>query len=285
VNLSGEAEGVRTARVGFQIPGVVTGVRFREGDLVRQGDVLAELDPRELQFHAEIATAQRERAEDGLSRAALMHREGGLPENDFRDAETAVRMARAQEGLALKKVDDARLLSPFDGVVARRSIQPGEQVGPGVPVFTLVQVDPIWVSVGVPEAEIGRVFRGQELTVTVPALENQRFEGRLVVVGVAADPVSRTYNVKGEVRNPDRRLRPGMIVEARIQTSDEASVITVPADAVVPDIDGVTRVWVYHPDEGRVYSRRVTVGALVDQEVEILAGLTVGDQVVVVAEH
>lgn len=285
VDLSGEAQGLRTAQVGFQLPGVVTSVHFREGDVVRQGDVLAELDARELRLHADVATAQRERAEDELTRLELMYREGGLPESDYRGAETAARIARAQEGLALKKVEDARLLAPMGGVVARRGIEPGEQAGPGVPVFTLVQVDPLWVTVGVPEAEIGRISRGQSLIVTVPALDNATFNGRVVVVGVAADPVSRAYTVKGEVANPDRRLRPGMIVEARIETGQEVSAITVPPDAVVPDIDGVTRVWVFDPDEGRVYSRRVTVGPPLGQEVEIQSGLSEGERILIAGQH
>ncbi|HEX9710551.1 MAG TPA: efflux RND transporter periplasmic adaptor subunit, partial [Candidatus Thermoplasmatota archaeon] len=218
VALSGDVEGWSTAHVGFMVPGRVARVGPREGDAVGAGDLLAELEPRDYELNLEIAAAQRERAEDEHRRAVALLQQNGIAENDFHKAEIALRLARAQEEMAAKKLADTRVLAPFGGVVARRGVEPGEQAGPGMPVFTIVRVDPVQVRVGVPEAEIARVAVGQGATVTVPALGGLPLEGRVRLVGVAADPASRTYTVKVEVANPDRTLRPGMIAEVRIET-------------------------------------------------------------------
>lgn len=279
--LSGDVVGWRTVNVGFLVPGQVDSVGPSEGDEVRSGDLLAALDRTEYRLNVEMAEAQHERAEDEHTRAEAMFGENAIPENDYHKAITALRLARVQEDVARKKLADARLTAPMSGVVARRGIQPGEQAGPGVPVFTLVQVDRVQVQVGVPEAEIGRVAVGQRATLTVPALDDASFEGRVHVVGIAADPASRTYTTKIAVPNPRRILRPGMIAEVRVEGARRIQALTLPGEAIVRDVDGVTRVFVYFPDEERVHARRVVTGAAFGREIEVREGLT-GDELVVI---
>jgi membrane fusion protein (multidrug efflux system) len=210
--------------------------------------------------------------------------EDGIPENDFQKAQTAVRMARAQEAMAAKKLADARITSPMNGVVARRNIQPGEQAGPGFPVFTIVSIDLVQVRIGVPEAEIGAIAVGQRADITIPALD-AAFEGRVRLVGIAADPTSRTYTVKVQVPNADGRLRPGMIAEVRVETDARVEALTVPGEAIVRGADGITRVFVYFPEEERVHARRVEVGSAYGTQIEIREGLAGDEQVVVGGQH
>lgn len=284
VELSGDVEGWRTVSVGFQVPGLVASVGPSEGMAVRQGEQIAALDPRDYELNVEMAAAQRERAEDEYGRARVVFQQKGIPENDFNKAATGVRLARAQEALARKKLADSRIVAPLSGVLARRAIEPGEQAGPGMPVFTIVQVDPAQVRVGVPEAQIGTVAVGQKASLTIPALKRS-FEGTVDLVGIAADPASRTYTVKIKVANADGALRPGMIAEVRIDGRESVDALTIPPEAVVQDAAGVTTVFVYAPAEKRVYARRVDIGAAYGQEVEVRRGLAAGDLVVVGGEH
>ena len=284
IGLSGDVEPLRTVNVGFMVPGLVTAVGPEEGDRVRQGDLLAELDPTDYELNLELAAAQRQRAEDEFGRAQVVFAEDGIPENDFQKAQTAVRMARAQEAMAAKKLADARITSPMNGVVARRNIQPGEQAGPGFPVFTIVSIDLVQVRIGVPEAEIGPIAVGQRADITIPALD-AAFEGRVRLVGIAADPTSRTYTVKVQVPNADGRLRPGMIAEVRVETDARVEALTVPGEAIVRGADGITRVFVYFPEEERVHARRVEVGSAYGTQIEIREGLAGDEQVVVGGQH
>ena len=285
VALSGDVEGSRTASIGFIVPGVVSRVEVREGDQVREGQLLAVLDKTEYDINVELASAQRERAEDEYKRAKTMFESKGIPENDFNKAGTAVRLARAQEAMARKKLQDTRLTAPMSGLLARRGIEPGEQAGPGMPVFTIAQIDPVQIRVGVPETEVSRIRIGDQTTVTIPALRGATFMGRVRLVGVAADAASRTYTAKIDVANGNRLLKPGMIAEVRISGSESVDALTIPAEAVVRDASGVLRVFVYDPKAVRVYARRVAIGAAYGQEVEVQQGLAAGDMVVVGGQH
>jgi RND family efflux transporter MFP subunit len=139
--------------------------------------------------------------------------------------------------------------------------------------------------VAIPESEIGKVQEGARATVTIPSLDQKQFEGKVESVGVAADPASRTYSAKIAVPNPERLLRAGMVSEARIYSSSMVNAITVPGDAIVHDPQGVAQVYVYSPGRQRVYARRVDVGELIGDEVEILRGLTGDEQVVVAGQQ
>lgn len=285
VALSGDVEGSRTASIGFIVPGVVARVEVREGDQVSEGQVLATLDKTEYDINVELASAQRERAEDEFKRAKTMFDSKGIPENDFNKAGTAVRLSRAQEAMARKKLQDTRLTAPMSGLLARRGIEPGEQAGPGMPVFTIAQIDPVQVRVGVPETEVSRIRVGDRTAVTIPALRGATFAGRVRLVGVAADAASRTYTAKIDVPNGNRLLKPGMIAEVRISGSESVDALTIPAEAVVRDASGVLRVYVYDPKTLRVYGRRIVIGAAFGQEVEVRQGVGAKDMVVVGGQH
>ncbi|MEO5814549.1 MAG: efflux RND transporter periplasmic adaptor subunit [Gemmatimonadaceae bacterium] len=285
VALSGEVEGLRTASIGFSVPGVVASVEVNEGDFVRQGQVIATLDRTEYDINVEMAAAQRERAEDEYKRAKVVFEAKGIPENDFNKAGTGVRLARAQEAMARKKLQDTRLVARMSGMLARRGIEPGEQAAPGYPLFTIAQIEPVQVRVGVPESEVSRIAIGGKATVLIPSLKGASFAGRVRLVGIAADPASRTYTAKVELPNMGRKLRPGMIAEVRIEGSESIDALTIPAEAVVRDAAGILRVYVYEAKTQRVYARRVTIGAAYGQEVEVRDGVVAADMVVVGGQH
>jgi len=279
--VSGEVEARSTVNLGFRIPGVVARILVEEGEGVEEGQLLAELDDEEYRLNVGLAEAQVELATDAHRRAGQLHGEAALPEADLVRAAVALRQATLQLDMARRHLADTRLVAPVAGVVARRGIHPGEQVGPGLPVFTLVSIHPAQVRVGVPEAEIGSVRVGQTATVRLPALPGTVLEGRVEIVGVLADPVSRSYAVKIGLANAEGILRPGMIAEARIQDDARVQTRTIPGEAVVIDTDGLPTVFVYDPVEERVYSRRIRVGLLVGGDLEVVSGLE-GDELVVV---
>lgn len=282
MGVSGEVEAENSANVAFQVAGVVAVVRVHEGDFVRAGQVLAELDPRDYAMGLELAAAQKDAAEDQYERARVVYDQNSLAPADFKKVEAAVRQARAQEAIGRKHLADTRLVAPIAGVIAHRGINPGEPVGPGMPVFTVVALDPVQVRVGIPETDIGRVHAGLRATVTIPALNDAPYDGWVRRVGVVADPVSRSYTVRVAVPNPGNVLRPGMIAEARIRDDSVTPALSVPGEAVVRQPDGTTVVYVYFPEQERVYARSVTIGSVIDRGVEVTSGLK-GDEEIVVA--
>lgn len=334
VAASGTVEAVRTADIGFQVPGLVTQVWVEEGQAVRKGQVLAQIDATDYGFglqasegqaavaqanldkaqagtraeEMEQARAAYEKAEDEYHRYRQLYERKSMAPVDFSKVEALYRAAKAQYEMAKngarpedrdaagasvsqalaqvaasrKRVADTRLVSPIDGILARRAIDPGENVSAGLPVFSIVDLRTVHVRVGIPEADIGRIHTGQHARITVPALDGREFPGRVELVGVAADPNSRTFTAKISVPNPDLRLKAGMIAEASIEGSGKIHAFVLPGEAVVHDPQGASLVYVYYPDHKRVHARRVEAGAVRDRGVEISTGLS-GDELVVVA--
>jgi RND family efflux transporter MFP subunit len=121
--------------------------------------------------------------------------------------------------------------------------------------------------------------------VRIPSLGGREFAARVELVGFAAEPQSRTFPVRLLVPNPALELRAGMIAEAGIETGARVEVRTVPAEAVWRDPQGVTHVYVYSPQSGRIHARRVRTGRGAGREVEIVEGLGDSDLVVVGGQH
>jgi RND family efflux transporter MFP subunit len=186
---------------------------------------------------------------------------------------------------AKKHLGDCQLRAPIGGFIGMRHVNVGDTVSSGTAVFSVLDLDPVKVRVGIPEAEIGKVHNGARSLVTIPSLDNRQFEGKVDVAGYYADSVSRTFTTKIAVPNPTHVLRAGMISEARVYDSKMVDALTVPAIAVVRDLRGLPLVYVYDATRQRVFARQVEVGQLIGSEVEIESGLKPEEQIVVAGQQ
>ncbi len=249
-----------------------------------------------------------ERAEDEYRRMKMLYDSKSLAPNDFQKYKAAYEHARqdyeqAKAGgqkedkalskasynqaaahleVARKALSDATLCAPTSGYIAKRSIEVGDTAAPGRTVFEIVQMDPVEVNVGVPETDVHLVRIGQKAEITVPALPGKIFQGTVRVINVSADPGTRTYMTRIAVPNSEHTLRVGMVAEATVRGDRTIAMATLPGDAVVRDPQGATQVYVYYPDQKRVYAKRVEIGAVVNRNVEIKSGLS-GNELIVLA--
>jgi len=337
VSASGSVEANVTAMTAFQIGGRVARVYAEEGQFVKQGQALAELDCSDYRNAYEAAAGQAtaaeatalqarngvraqeleqsridfERAQDEYQRNKYLFDHESLPANDFHKIEAVYlasqqRYEMAREGArieekqatagqahaangelseAKKHLGDCQLRAPISGFVGMRHVNVGDTVAPGNPVFSVLDLDPVKVRVGIPEAQIGRVHQGKRVVVTIQSLGNQQIDGMVEAVGYAADSVSRTFTTKIAVPNPTHVLRAGMISESRVYNSAMVDVLAVPTIAVVRDLRGIPMVYVYDSTRQRVFARRVEIGYLVGDEVEIKSGLRPDEQIVVAGQQ
>jgi RND family efflux transporter MFP subunit len=158
-------------------------------------------------------------------------------------------------------------------------------VAPGQPAFEVAAVESLEIQVGLPENLVNAVRVGQKAQVAVPAVPGAAREGTLRLVNAAADPASRTYMARVAVPNPQGLLRLGMVAEVRVQGDAEEDQLVVPCDAVVQDAQGATQVFEYRPAEGRVVARRVVVGRLDGQGIQIRSGVDASSWIVVAGQH
>lgn len=280
--------------VSFLVSGKVLFVGPREGDYVKRGQRLASIDPADYQLSLAAAKAQTDqaevefkRAEDEHRRMKMLYDSKSLAPNDyqkfkaaFESAEQRYEQAVALEELSRKRLTDATLYAPTSGYIAKRLIEPGDTAAQGRPVFEIVQLDPVEVNVGVPETDIHLVRIGEKAEITVPALPGKSFDGTVRIINVSAEPNTRTYMTRIAVANPKHLLRVGMVAEATIRGNKMVTMAILPGDAVIRDPQGATQVFVYYPNQKRVYTKRVEIGSLFDKDVEIKSGLT-GDEWIV----
>lgn len=283
--VSGVLEADKTVLLSFLVPGKVEIVHVDEGDHVIKGQVLANVEIDDYESHLEIAVAKLLRAQDSYDRLKPLHEDGAITEKDFIEVKTGLAQAKAGCDIARKKVKDTMLRSPVSGIVGMKSVEMGQMISPGMPVFTIVKTDKIYAKVSVPETEIGKIAMGQETLVNIPALANREVKGRVSMIGVMADPRTRTYTVKAELSNPDYTLRTGMIVETQIVTDMEVEIITVPGKAIVRDADNLMYVYLAEQSNGMAIRRRIFSGSVHKSEIEIKSGLNTGDVLIIAGQH
>jgi multidrug efflux pump subunit AcrA (membrane-fusion protein) len=259
----------------------------------------------------EQARANLSQAEDEFRRMKALYEKKSLAPNDFKKYETAytnaqqqyaqakdgaqqedktaakasLEQAEAAERIARKRLSDSTLIAPISGFVSKRNIEEGAMASPGTPVFTIVELDPVEIQVGVPETDVRLVHKGQPAVVTASARPGMSFSGKVRLVNVSAEPQTRTYMVRITVPNPKGGLLVGMIAEARILGSETLDVLTLPGQSLVRDPQGAPQVFIYFPNEKRVYAKRVTAGGVMGRDVQIVDGVKDSDWIVVAGQQ
>lgn len=281
-NYMGTVEEEDGANVSFGVVGNVVKVMVDEGQFVRKGQVLAEVDGQNVRSAHEISAATLNQAEDAYRRMKDLYDKGTLPEIKMVEMESTLARAKAAEAISRKSVDEIVLKAPFDGYVASSGVHVGASVVPGVTGFKLVKIDRVKVSLSVPEKEIGKVSIGQTVHFTVSALGDSVFSGKIVNRGVTASIINHSYIVKAVVDNRRHQLLPGMVCKVRLENTEGDYTIVVPQQAI--QISGQDKyVWIVK--DGKAHRQLVTTGDIINEGVTVESGLTSGDMVIVEGQN
>lgn len=252
-------------------------LNFDDGGYVRRGQTVAVLAAG--QERAQLAEAQAVARNAGrqLARVSELKRRG-FATNSSLDSQIALSSAaRAQAAEARASIGDRVITAPFSGWVSLRTISPGAIVAAGTEIATISDISTIKLDFPVPETLLPRLRPGLPLLVTSAAWPGQPFRGTIANIDPVIDPNTRSVLVRAELPNPDRRLRPGMLLTVGIDTAPRAG-LSVPELAVVGEGN---RRFVYLVDAGGKAKRtEVRTGAKMDGRVEIISGLRGGQRVV-----
>ena len=281
-NYMGTIEEEDGANVSFGVVGTVVKVMVDEGQFVRKGQAMAEVDGQNVRNAHEISAATLNQAEDAYKRLKNLYDKGTLPEIKMVEMETALAKAKAAEAISRKSVDEIVLKAPFSGYVASSTVHVGASAVPGVTGFKLVKIDRVKVALSVPEKEIGKVNVGQKVSFTVSALGDQEFSGKIVSRGVTASAISHAYEVKAVVENHNHQLLPGMVCKVRLENTGGDYSIVVPQQAI--QISGQEKfVWIVK--DGKAHRQGVTTGDVINEGVVVETGLMSGDEIIVEGQN
>lgn len=292
VNLIGHHEGISysgtieesvSIALSFAVVGQVSRVLVSDGDVVHEGQLLAEVDDKSYRNAYEMALATSEQAEDAHRRLLPMYKNGNLPEIKYVEIQTGLQRAKAAVAIAKKTLDDCRLISPVNGVVGRRAMDPGMSTLPNLVSIEIVNIEKVYATVSISENEISSICVGQNAVMNIGALGYEEHKGFVENIGVMANPISHTYKIKIGIENSDRHIKPGMICNVVLESTDHKTRLCVPTRATL--IDELGRNYVYVVKDHRAVKRFVETGTLLKDGVEIAAGLQVGDEVVVAGQQ
>lgn len=282
---SGTIEEENGTALSFPVAGTVKSVRVALGQRVAKGDLVALLDPASMQSGYNVAKASLVQAEDAYRRMKELHEKGSLPEMQWVEVQSKLQQARSLEEIAEKNLEDCRLYVPFDGVIAEKMADVGQNVLPGVPIVKLVTANLLKVKIAVPETEIADIALTQKAEVTVSALGNRKFSGTVVEKGIVAHPLSRSYDVKIRIDKPEAELMPGMVTEV-ILTDDASSSFdqcVIPANIVQLDENNRSFVWI--EEAGKARKCVITCGDFTANGIVVTSGLKNGDRIIVEGQH
>ncbi len=267
-------------RLGFNAAGVLSSMKVKAGDAVKQGQVLARLKDGGASAQLAAANANRRRAVRDLGSASTLVGSGSAPEFQRDDARTAVDVASANANLAATYVSDRRLTAPIAGTVVQRLAEPGEAVGPGKPVLMIDETGRLVVKLGVTEREVSLLAVNQPTLLTVDGSKIP-LQARVTSIGPAPldDGLYAIEITPLDVHAAG--LRPGALVSATFQPTARLRMIKLPLDAIVHR-DGKNLVFVIRRNaaDPKVASRELAIAREDGRDVYVAAGLVEGEQVV-----
>lgn len=276
---TGQIEAMQSIELRPEIPGRLVGILVREGTEVGPGRPLFRVDDAELRAEVDRLTAERDLARQALARTRALLERNASSEADLEQAEANARATQAQLDLQQTRLERTVVRAPFGGMVGERFVSVGDYVTTATRLTTLQTVDPQRAVFQVPERYAERLAVGQETTFRVAAFPGESFSGVVDFVDPLVKLPGRTITIKARVANPDRKLKAGMFLEARLATDVRADAVVVPEDAILP-LQGATYVWIV-TDDGTASRREVTLGVRRPGFVEIRSGIEAGAQVVV----
>lgn len=292
--LSGSLRAVQQAIVKARLAADVREVVVREGEAVKAGQVLVRMDTTEYQARVEqargnlnAALAQRDIANKTRDNNRALLEKGFISRNAFDNAasqlavaEANVEAARGALDQVKKLLNDTVIRAPITGLIASRSVQPGEKVSPDNRLLEIVNLDLMEMEASVPTNDIARVVVGQQVRLRIEGLPDA-FSGRVTRINPATQPGSRSILVYVQIANPQHILRVGMFAEAQLSLLTKTNVLALPQSAIHKDSNGAT---VYVIDNGKLVKAPVTLGiegrSGETPLVEISGGLAFGAQVV-----
>ncbi len=265
-----------------EVAGRIAAIRFRDGEAVKRGAVLVELDAAVQRAELQQARANLTLAESNFRRTEDLFGRKFVSQSGLDTARAQLEVARAGVALAQARLERMQIRAPFAGVVGIRNVSPGDFVQDGDELVNLEDIATLKVDFRLPELYGARVRPGQALEVTSDVWPAERFAARVEAIDPLIDAQGRAVHLRASLPNPDARLRPGGFARVRLILAERAAVVVVPETALVPAPGNVQ--FVYRVVGDRAQRVEVKTGVRRDAMVEIVDGLAAGAQVVVAGQ-
>ncbi len=297
-NYSGEVHGRYESQLSFQVSGKLIARHVELGSTVNAGDVLMEIDSKDIVQNVNIgaaqvdsARAQLSLAEANLNRYRQLYEQSAISAAQYEQYQTSydsalatLKQAQAQYTQGSNSLGYSKLVADSAGVISAINAEVGQVVSAGQSMVTLVKSGEMEVEISIPENRLEEIKASKQIAVSFWALNNVTVTGQVREIAPMADKTSRTYKVRISLINPPEQIKLGMTANVAISTADPTmmTATTIPLSAIYQTGD-VPQVWVVK--DGEVNLQTVTIEAFGDNKVKVMSGLNNGDIVVVAGVH
>ncbi len=283
ISLPGDVEAIEQARLYAHISGYLKKIYADEGDSVKAGQLLAEIDAPDIIEEYNKAKADSDLQQETEKRYRELLAGKVVSQQEYDTLAAAAREARARLQNASANMDYTRIRAPFSGSIARRYVYPGDLIseatrgGDQPPIFLMVNEARLRVSVNVPQNETSKIRLGYPVDIGVDSLPGKLFHGTISRIDAMLDETTKTQRVLIDIENPDLKLRAGMFASVVLHVERIDGALTIPREA----LQGTeAKPYVYVVEGGRVRARPVTLGIEEQEYAQVLSGVAPGDRVV-----
>ena len=273
----GNARANESVDISSKTSNIVTAVRFRDGERVRAGQVLVQLDDATARADVAAAQAAVTESESQYNRSRELLNTQALSKSSFDQLEATLKANRARLQSANARLEDTVIRAPFSGRVGLRRVSVGALISPGDVITTLDDTSLIKLDFSVPETFVSTLREGLAVRATAPAFPGRSFAGKVASIDSRVDVNTRSVTVRALLANDDGALKAGMFLNVSL-SKDERETLVIPEEALSPDAE---KQFVFVVEQGKVARREVRIGGRAPGSVEILAGLNAGDRVIV----
>ncbi len=264
-----------------KVAGEVREILVEEGDDVKSGQLLARLDGDRLRLELMQSEANLRKAQRDHQRNVDLRDRSLISTGDFEKIKYEMDALEATYNLAKLELSYTEIRAPINGVIAERFVKVGNTIDVNAVTFQVTSLEPLIAYLHVPEREYRRIDRGQTAVIAVDALQGSEFQATVARISPVVDPGTGTFKITVEVSDPTRRLKPGMFGRINIVYDMHAQALQVPRSAI---IDEAGELSVFIVEDEKAVRRPITTGYANNGHIEILAGLTGTEKIVVVGQ-
>jgi membrane fusion protein (multidrug efflux system) len=273
----GNARANESVNVSTKSSNIVTAVMFRDGERVKRGQILVQLDDAQTRADVAVAEAAVAESERLYNRSRELMATEALSKAQFDQLEATLKANQARLRAANARFEDTVIRAPFSGRVGLRSVSVGTLISPGNIITTLDDTSVIKLDFSVPENFLASLREGLAVRATAPAFPGRTFSGKVASIDSRVDMNTRAVTVRALLANEDGSIRPGMFLNVAL-ANDERDALVIPEEALTPEAE---RQYVFVVADGKAQRREVRIGGRRPGSVEVIAGLTAGEQVVI----
>ncbi len=263
--------------IGSDVAGKLVQLFITEGDMVKQGQVIAKIDDELLQLQLQNAQVNLENQKSDEARYAVLAKDNAIPAVQLEKTKLSVRSAEIQVKQAQKQVKSSTITAPYSGVISKKMVDLGSVIGPGSPLVEITDISTLKLTISVPERDILKFKKGQDVLVTSDIHEGKEFKGKVSSIGVTADK-AHNFKIQVTVNNTSQDpLLAGMYGSVSLNNSQSTKALSVPRSALIGSSKNPQ---VYCIVNGKAELRSFTAGTSDGKYIEVVQGLSTSDKII-----